>query len=117
MTTRFGPYLLLTFFLLALGLLGGLSLATAAAPAPRLPAPVSRGLSAPLLSVWGCPNCYTYALGNPTPIARASECPNCILNITNFNQQQRFWASIDGPSTAIDDGDPYNAKYGVGGGY
>jgi hypothetical protein len=58
----------------------------------------------------GSPNCTSFGVGNPTPVAIGNgpgpgNCPNCDLRLENF------WASIDGPGTDNRDGDYYNTKF------
>ena len=58
----------------------------------------------------GCPNCTSFGVGNPTPVAVGNgpgpgRCPNCDL------RNENFWVSIDGPGTDNRDGDYYNTKF------
>ncbi len=58
----------------------------------------------------GCPNCVSFGVGNPTPIAVGNgpgpgNCPSCQL--TN----EKFWLAIDGPGSDNRNGDAYNTKY------
>jgi hypothetical protein len=67
----------------------------------------------------GCPTCYTFGLGNRTPIAPsiAADCSHCILNQPDYDRYQKFWLSINGPNTSVKDGDAYNSIYDSDGGY